>query len=126
MFFFSPTALYTEPRLTINVHSSDIMVQYETEGFPAPEVTWKGENGKNLSSHIQTSIQPNEETGLYYIKSSYTAPKTPLNFTFTLKNQLMQQYLHRPVSFTGKDFRYIDLSMFKLFFFFFEFISIEM
>ncbi|KAM9477542.1 CD276 antigen isoform 1-T1 [Clarias gariepinus] len=95
-------ALYTEPRLTINVHSSDIMVQYETEGFPAPEVTWKGENGKNLSSHIQTSIQPNEETGLYYIKSSYTAPKTPLNFTFTLKNQLMQQYLHRPVSFTGE------------------------
>ncbi|KAF5902601.1 antigen like protein, partial [Clarias magur] len=93
-------AFYTEPRLTINVNSSDIMVQYETEGFPAPQLTWKGENGKNLSSNIQTSIQPIEEKGLYYIKSSYTAPKTALNFTFILENQLLHQYLHRPVSFT--------------------------
>ncbi|XP_060781285.1 CD276 antigen [Neoarius graeffei] len=94
-------AFYTEPRLTINVSSSDILVQYETEGFPEPELMWKGENGKNLSNHVQTSVEPNIDMGLYYIKSSYTAPKSPLNFIFILENQLLHQSLQRPVRYTG-------------------------
>ncbi|KAF7710878.1 hypothetical protein HF521_009750 [Silurus meridionalis] len=94
-------AFYTEPRLTISVDSSDISVQYETEGFPAPEVMWKGEHGENLSNQTTTSMQSDAGMGLYYIKSSYTAPNKPLNFTFILKNQLLQQHLQRPVIISG-------------------------
>ncbi|XP_053476373.1 V-set domain-containing T-cell activation inhibitor 1 [Ictalurus furcatus] len=94
-------AFYTEPRLTISVNSSGVLVQYETEGFPAPVVMWEGEHGENLTDHIQTSVQSNEETGLCYVKSSYTAPNTPLSLTFILENHLLHQYLQRPVSYTG-------------------------
>ncbi|KAF4089945.1 hypothetical protein AMELA_G00044060 [Ameiurus melas] len=94
-------AFYTEPRLTINVNSSDVLLQYETEGFPAPVVIWKGEDGENLTDHMKTSVQSDEEMGLYYIKSSYTAPNAPLSLTFTLENHLLHQYLQRPVSYTG-------------------------
>lgn len=99
-------AFYTEPRLTISVNSSGALVQYETEGYPAPVVMWKGEDGENLTDHIQTSVQSNEETGLCYVKSSYTAPNTPLSLTFILENHLLHQYLQRPVSYTGKDFTF--------------------
>ncbi|MCI4376818.1 hypothetical protein PGIGA_G00192690 [Pangasianodon gigas] len=94
-------AFYTEPKLTINARSSDILVQYETEGFPEPQVMWKGEHGENLGNNIQTFTQTDEEMGLYYIKSVYTAPNSPLSFTFILENQLLHQYLQRPVSYTG-------------------------
>lgn len=104
LFLFA--ALYTEPRLTINVRSSDILVKYEMEGYPKPEVVWKGEHGENLSNHIQTSEKLNKEMGLYYIKSSYTAPKSPLDFIFILENQLLHQSLERPVRYTGKDFTF--------------------
>ncbi|MCJ8730989.1 hypothetical protein PDJAM_G00190600 [Pangasius djambal] len=94
-------AFYTEPKLTIIARSSDILVQYETEGFPEPQVMWKGEHGENLRDNIRTSTQTNDEMGLYYIKSIYTAPNAPLSFTFILENQLLHQYLQRPVSYTG-------------------------
>lgn len=101
---FHSAAFYTEPRLTISMHSSVIEVQYETEGFPAPEVMWKREDGKNLSDHIMTSIKLNNVTGLYHVTSNYMAPAPSLNFSFILENQLLHQYLRSIVSYKGKDF----------------------
>lgn len=101
---FLSSAFFTEPRLIISVHSSDIVVQYKTEGFPVPEVMWKGEHGQSISNHTNMSMQSNEMTGLTYITSSYTGPNAPLNFSFILKNQLLHQYLERHVSYIGKGF----------------------
>ncbi|XP_048061384.1 CD276 antigen-like isoform X2 [Megalobrama amblycephala] len=70
-------------------------VQFETEGFPKPEVIWLGEHGQNLSYHLELHDQT--EDGLYFIKSSYEAQKPAVNVTFTLKNNLLNQNLQRPV-----------------------------
>ncbi|CAM4726175.1 unnamed protein product [Leuciscus chuanchicus] len=88
-------ALYSEPRLSIHVNSSALTVQFETEGFPKPEVIWLDEDGQNLSYHLELHDQ--KENGLYLVKSSYEAQKPAVNVTFTLKNHLLNQNLQRPV-----------------------------
>ncbi|XP_062851503.1 V-set domain-containing T-cell activation inhibitor 1 [Trichomycterus rosablanca] len=93
-------AFYNDLRLSINVKSPDILVQYEAKGFPAPEVMWIGEHGENISNHTQTSLQIDQEDGLYLFKSSYVAPSNPLNFTFVLQNKLLHQHLEMPVSYS--------------------------
>ncbi|KAF7710815.1 hypothetical protein HF521_009687 [Silurus meridionalis] len=80
-------AFYTEPRLSISRSGSTIKLLYEAEGFPKPEVKWFGENGEVLSDHTQFSEE-----------SSYVSLSPSLNVTFTLKNQLLNQNLLRPVS----------------------------
>ncbi|XP_016364154.1 CD276 antigen-like [Sinocyclocheilus rhinocerous] len=88
-------ALYSEPRLSIHVNSSALKVQFETEGFPKPEVIWLGEHDQNLSYHLE--IHGQTEDGLYFIKSICEAQKPVINITFTLKNHLLNQNLQRPV-----------------------------
>ncbi|XP_039528494.1 CD276 antigen-like isoform X3 [Pimephales promelas] len=88
-------ALYSEPRLSIHVNSSALTVQFETEGFPKPEVIWLDEHGQNLNYHLELHAQT--EDGLYLVKSSYEAQKPVVNITFTLKNHLLNQNLQRPV-----------------------------
>ncbi|XP_059373260.1 uncharacterized protein LOC132110564 isoform X3 [Carassius carassius] len=88
-------ALYSEPRLNIYVNSTTVTVEFETEGFPKPEVIWLGENNQNLTYHLE--IHDQTEDGLYYIKSSYEAQKPVVNVTFTLKNHLLNQNLQRTV-----------------------------
>lgn len=92
------SAFYSEPRLNIYVNSTTVTVQFETEGFPKPEVIWLGENNQNLNYHLE--IHDQTEDGLYYIKSSYEAQKPVVNVTFTLKNHLLNQNLQRPVCLT--------------------------
>ncbi|KTF76737.1 hypothetical protein cypCar_00033373 [Cyprinus carpio] len=95
-------AFYSEPRLNIYVNSTTVTVQFETEGFPKPEVIWLGENNQNLNYHLE--IHDQTEDGLYYIKSSYEAQKPVVNVTFTLKNHLLNQNLQRLVFLSfGKD-----------------------
>ncbi|XP_039528495.1 uncharacterized protein LOC120479783 isoform X4 [Pimephales promelas] len=93
--FISEIALYSEPRLSIHVNSSALTVQFETEGFPKPEVIWLDEHGQNLNYHLELHAQT--EDGLYLVKSSYEAQKPVVNITFTLKNHLLNQNLQRPV-----------------------------
>ncbi|XP_043112161.1 CD276 antigen-like isoform X2 [Puntigrus tetrazona] len=88
-------ALYSEPRLGIHVNSTVVTLQFETEGFPKPEVIWLGEQNQSLSYHLD--IQDQTEDGLFYIKSSYEAQKPVINVTFTLKNHLLNQNLQRSV-----------------------------
>ncbi len=96
------SALYLEPRFNIHLKSTSVKVQFETEGFPKPEVIWLGEHDQNLSSHLE--IHGQKEDGLYFIKSSYEVQKPAVNVTFTLKNHLLNQNLQRPVFLSyGKD-----------------------
>ncbi|XP_052427736.1 butyrophilin subfamily 1 member A1 isoform X1 [Carassius gibelio] len=88
-------ALYSEPRLSIHVNSSALKVQFETEGFPKPEVIWLGEHDQNLSYNLE--IHGQTEDGLYFIKTICEAQKPVINISFTLKNPLLNQNLQRPV-----------------------------
>ncbi|XP_026134099.1 V-set domain-containing T-cell activation inhibitor 1-like [Carassius auratus] len=88
-------ALYSEPRLSFHVNSSALKMQFETEGFPKPEVIWLGEHNQNISHYME--IHDQTEDGLYLIKSSYEAQKPVVNVTFTLKNHLLNQNLQRTV-----------------------------
>lgn len=89
------SAPYSEPRISIHVNSSALKVQFETEGFPKPEVIWLGEHDQNLNYHLE--IHGQTEDGLYFIKSICEAQKPVINITFTLKNHLLNQNLQRPV-----------------------------
>ncbi|KAK9964277.1 hypothetical protein ABG768_005467 [Culter alburnus] len=91
-------AFYSEPRLSIHANSTTVMVQFESEGFPKPEVTWLDEHGQSLIHHLELHNQT--EDGLYLVKSSYEAQKPVVNVTFTLKNNLLNQKLLRPVIFS--------------------------
>lgn len=92
------SALYSEPRLSIHINSSAFMVKFETEGFPKPEVNWLGNQGENLTHHLELVEQIKD--GLYFIKSSYEAQRPMVNVTFTLKNHLLDQNFERPVILT--------------------------
>ncbi|XP_051504389.1 CD276 antigen-like [Myxocyprinus asiaticus] len=94
-------ALYSEPRLSIHVNSQTVTVQFETEGFPKPEVSWLGEQGQNLSHHLELYDQT--EDGLYSMKSSYEVQKPAIKVTFMLKNHLLSQNLQRPVKISYDD-----------------------
>lgn len=74
------------------------MLKFETEGFPKPEVNWLGNQGENLTHHLELVEQIKD--GLYFIKSSYEAQRPMVNVTFTLKNHLLNQNLERPVILT--------------------------
>ncbi|XP_067278215.1 V-set domain-containing T-cell activation inhibitor 1 [Pseudorasbora parva] len=94
-------AFYSEPRLSIHLNSSDVTVQYETEGYPKPEIMWLGSGGQNLTDHQEVSSA--SDGGLYYLKSSYVTQNPAFNVTFTLKNPAAHQELQRQVilSFDG-------------------------
>ncbi|XP_076831474.1 CD276 antigen isoform X2 [Brachyhypopomus gauderio] len=89
-------AFYTEPRLSINVHSTNVTMRYEAEGFPEPDVRWVGEGGDDLQHHEEISSR---ELGLFHLMSSYIADGHSVNVTFILENQLLNQDLRRPVNF---------------------------
>jgi len=85
-----------------------LTVQFETEGFPKPEVIWLDEHGQNLNYHLELHAQT--EDGLYLVKSSYEAQKPAVNITFTLKNHLLNQNLQRPVFLNYGKFSYFTLN----------------
>ncbi len=99
MCFYS-SAFYSEPRLSIHGSSTTVIVQFETEGFPKPEVIWLDEHGQSLIHHLELHDQT--EDGLYLVRSRYEAQKPAINVTFTLKNHLLNQNLERPVIY-GKE-----------------------
>ncbi|KAA0718121.1 hypothetical protein E1301_Tti001285 [Triplophysa tibetana] len=88
-------ALYSEPRLSIHINSSAIILKFETEGFPKPELNWLSKQGENLTHQLE--VIDLTDDGLYFIKSSYVAQRQMVNVTFTLKNHLLNQNLERPV-----------------------------
>lgn len=98
-------ALYSEPRLSIHLNSNNATIQYETEGYPKPEVEWRGSGGQNL-----TDVKSASGEGLYHLRSSYIIKKSAFNITFTLKNPAVHQELQRHVvlSYDGNTDRNTD------------------
>ncbi|XP_026079231.1 CD276 antigen isoform X1 [Carassius auratus] len=90
------TAFYSEPRLSIHLQSTNVTVQYETEGYPRPEVMWLGSEGQNLTDDLEVSSA--SDGGLYYLKSSYITQNPVFSVTFTLKNPATHQELQRHVN----------------------------
>ncbi|XP_051503941.1 V-set domain-containing T-cell activation inhibitor 1-like isoform X2 [Myxocyprinus asiaticus] len=90
-------AFYSEPRLSIHLNSTDVTVQYETEGYPKPEVMWLGSGDQDLTYHQEVSSTLDE--GLYFLRSSYVTQNPAFNVTFFLKNPVAHQELQRHVIF---------------------------
>ncbi|KAG5856019.1 hypothetical protein ANANG_G00003380 [Anguilla anguilla] len=91
-------AFYTEPKLNIQVHPSNISLQYQSEGYPAPQVQWTDSAGRNLTAREELS-GPGED-GLLSLRTSVTLkdPGPGVNLSFTLRNAALGQVLERPVS----------------------------
>ncbi|XP_030644375.1 CD276 antigen-like [Chanos chanos] len=91
-------AFYTEPRLTIAIDSANLIIQYESEGYPEPDIEWKDLSGQNLT-HKSQILQDNQDQGLLKLNTLLTAdPSQGVNFTFTLRNPLLHQVLERIVT----------------------------
>ncbi|XP_035286557.1 CD276 antigen-like isoform X2 [Anguilla anguilla] len=90
-------AFYTEPRLNIQVHPSNISLQYQSEGYPAPQVQWADSTGRNLTAREELS-GPGED-GLLSLRTSVTLkdPGPGVNLSFTLRNAALGQVLERSV-----------------------------
>ncbi|XP_035286572.1 CD276 antigen-like isoform X1 [Anguilla anguilla] len=90
-------AFYTEPKLNIQVHPSNISLQYQSEGYPAPQVQWIDSVGRNLTAREELS-GPGED-GLLSLRTSVTLkdPGPGVNLSFTLRNAALGQVLERPV-----------------------------
>ncbi|KAL4624126.1 CD276 antigen-like [Arapaima gigas] len=90
-------AFYSEPRLNIHVWPNGVTLQYQSEGFPEPEVHWRGSAGHSLSH--ESEVLPQD--GLLVLRSRLVLVNTSLavNVTFTLRNQALDQLLERTVSF---------------------------
>ncbi|XP_064203640.1 CD276 antigen-like isoform X1 [Anguilla rostrata] len=92
-------AFYTEPRLTVQIHPTNISFQYESKGYPEPEVWWVDPEGQNLSHHIEVSPVEGDD-GLFFLQTHLEVDHShDVNYTFTLKNRLIYQVIERPVSF---------------------------
>ncbi|XP_056616338.1 butyrophilin-like protein 1 [Triplophysa dalaica] len=90
-------AYYSEPRLSIHLNPNDVTIQYETEGFPKPEVVWQDSGGQNLPD--QSNVL-SEDKGLFFLRSSYVTKNPAFNITFTLKNPAVYQEMQRHVNFS--------------------------
>ncbi|KAJ8334694.1 hypothetical protein SKAU_G00403330 [Synaphobranchus kaupii] len=93
-------AFYTEPRLTVQVHPTKISFLYESKGYPEPEVWWVDPEGQNLSH--KTEFSPSEgDGGLFFLRTHLELDyQNAENYTFTLRNRLINQVIERPVSFS--------------------------
>ncbi|XP_035271982.1 CD276 antigen-like isoform X1 [Anguilla anguilla] len=91
-------AFYTEPKLNIQVHPSNISLEYQSKGYPAPQVQWTDSAGRNLTAREELS-GPGED-GLLSLRTSVTLkdPGPGVNLSFTLRNAALGQVLERPVS----------------------------
>ncbi|XP_061109532.1 CD276 antigen-like isoform X2 [Conger conger] len=99
-------AFYTEPQLTVQIHPTNIRFQYESKGYPEPEVWWVDPKGQNLSHH--TEVSPLEgDDGLFFLRTRLELDHSRApNYTFTLRNRLISQVIQRPVSFKTDGFGY--------------------
>ncbi|KAJ7991841.1 hypothetical protein DPEC_G00288050 [Dallia pectoralis] len=90
-------AFYTEPRLTVLGYPSNITFLYETEGYPEPEVHWLDLDDRNLTQNLSVT-QSAREPGLFSLRAQLVVlDERPVRYTFSLKNQVLQQVIERPL-----------------------------
>uniref|UniRef100_A0A674D9T4 Ig-like domain-containing protein n=1 Tax=Salmo trutta TaxID=8032 RepID=A0A674D9T4_SALTR len=101
-------AFYTEPHLTVQAQHSYMTFLYETDGYPEPEVRWLDPHGHNLTHNISVT-QSSRAPGLLLSLRTQLVMQAggAVNFTFSLKNQLLEQVMERSLSYennieTGK------------------------
>ncbi|XP_046873150.1 CD276 antigen-like isoform X2 [Hypomesus transpacificus] len=90
-------ALYSEPRLSIQVNWTSVSVVYETEGYPEAQVQWEDSAGQQLVHQTQVSTL---QEGLVFLRTQIVPldnSKNTFNLTFILKNQNIKQILKRVV-----------------------------
>ncbi|KAK6324251.1 hypothetical protein J4Q44_G00065900 [Coregonus suidteri] len=93
-------AFYTEPHFTFQAHPSKVTFLYETEGYPEPEVRWLDPHGHNLTHNISVT-QSSRAPGLLLSLRTQLVVQAggAVNYTFYLRNQLLDQVIERPVSY---------------------------
>ncbi|XP_062384897.1 CD276 antigen-like [Sardina pilchardus] len=101
----SYAAFFSEPRLSILAHSSNFTLQYESEGYPQPEVQWRDGSGQNLTHNTQV-LQSDVDPGLLKLQTQVVVDMAEgLNWTLTVVNHPLGQVIQRPVSFIYDDQR---------------------
>lgn len=79
--------------------SSSWTLQYESEGYPQPEVQWRDASGQNLT-HTTQVLQSEEDPDLLRLHTQVVVdPVKALNWTLTVVNHPLGQVIQRPVSF---------------------------
>ncbi|XP_055749263.1 CD276 antigen-like [Salvelinus fontinalis] len=93
-------AFYTEPHLTVQAQHSYMTFLYETEGYPEPEVRWLDPNGHNLTHNISVT-QSSRAPGLLLSLRTQLVMQAggAVNYTFSLRNQLLEQVMERSLSY---------------------------
>ncbi|XP_031442173.1 CD276 antigen-like [Clupea harengus] len=111
----SYAAFFTEPQLSILAHDSTYTLQYESEGYPEPEVRWTDALGKNLTHSTQV-LQSDENPNLLKLLT-YVVADTVKNLSWTLivVNHPLGQVIERPVRLFYDDQRdHVDCSRERL------------
>lgn len=92
---------YTEPQLTIRAHSSNVTFLYESEGFPEPHIQWNSDGSDILDPETEVT-NSSKHQGLYSLRTQLAVQHgRRLNYTFTLRNHLVEQVIHRPVAYVS-------------------------
>ncbi|XP_045556017.1 CD276 antigen homolog isoform X2 [Salmo salar] len=93
-------AFYTEPHLTVQAQHSYMTFLYETDGYPEPEVRWLDPHGHNLTHNISVT-QSSRAPGLLLSLRTQLVMQAggAVNFTFSLRNQVLEQVMERSLSY---------------------------
>ncbi|XP_023996908.1 CD276 antigen [Salvelinus sp. IW2-2015] len=102
-------AFYTEPHLTVQAQHSYMTFLYETEGYPEPEVRWLDLNGHNLTHNISVT-QSSRAPGLLLSLRTQLVMQAggAVNYTFSLRNQLLEQVMERSLSYESSSRNHAD------------------
>uniref|UniRef100_A0AAY5KCQ0 Ig-like domain-containing protein n=1 Tax=Esox lucius TaxID=8010 RepID=A0AAY5KCQ0_ESOLU len=93
-------AFYTEPRLTVCGRTSNVTFLYETEGYPEPEVHWLDPQGFKLDYNLSVTQSARAPGLLLSLRAQLVVQAgLPINYTFSLKNQVLEQVIERPLSY---------------------------
>ncbi|XP_034150736.1 CD276 antigen-like isoform X2 [Esox lucius] len=95
-------AFYTEPRLTVCGRTSNVTFLYETEGYPEPEVHWLDPQGFKLDYNLSVTQSARAPGLLLSLRAQLVVQAgLPINYTFSLKNQVLEQVIERPLSYVS-------------------------
>ncbi|XP_063041004.1 V-set domain-containing T-cell activation inhibitor 1-like [Engraulis encrasicolus] len=98
-------AVFSEPRLSILAHDSSFTIRYESQGYPEPEVQWKGCSEQNLT-HSSEVLEAKEDPDLLTLKTQVEVENVcNLSWTLVVVNRPLGQVMERTASFIYDDQR---------------------
>uniref|UniRef100_A0AAY4DR77 Ig-like domain-containing protein n=1 Tax=Denticeps clupeoides TaxID=299321 RepID=A0AAY4DR77_9TELE len=91
-------ALFSEPKLTIKTHGSNITLLYESEGYPEPETSWQDLSQQNVS--YDTEVVPSG-SDLLTLRTKLTVNGDQnRSYRLTVRNRLLGQLIERDLVFS--------------------------